>query len=221
MTSVPRFGDRVEAGRLLATALQSHAVRPDAVILGLPRGGIPVAFEISRALSLPLDVLVVRKLGVPGHQELAMGAIASGGLRVLNHDVIRALRIPETTLNEATEREQQELLRREALYRQGRQRPQLAGRTIVLVDDGLATGSTMRAAALSLQQVRPAAILVAVPVAPPMAIHDLRTVADDVVALVSDDRFSAVGSWYSDFTQVDDREVCRLLERAWAAEDVM
>jgi predicted phosphoribosyltransferase len=150
-----------------------------------------------------------------------MGAIASGGLRVLNDDVIRALGISGTTVDEAAEREEHELLRRETLYRQGRERRRLAGRTIVLVDDGLATGSTMRAAALSIQQVRPVAIVIAVPVAPPAAIRDIRAVVTEVVALISDDRFSAVGSWYGDFTQVDDGEVCRLLQQAWAREDVV
>src|ERR687894_726738 len=163
---LPRFRDRSEAGQLLAAKLADYADRPDVVVLALPRGGVPVAYEVARALGAPLDVFVVRKLGVPGHEEMAMGAIASGGVVVLNDDVIRALRINPQTIQRVAEREARELLRREQAYREGRPMRDLAGKTVILVDDGLATGSSMRAAIQALRKLGPARIVVAVPAAP-------------------------------------------------------
>jgi erythromycin esterase-like protein/predicted phosphoribosyltransferase len=209
-----RFRNRVEAGRLLAEQLRGYAGRDDVIVLGLPRGGVPVASEIARALNAPLDVFVVRKLGVPGHEELALGAIATGGTRVLNRQVVESLAIPPELIETVDAREMRELQRREREYRGNRPPPDLAGRTVILVDDGLATGSTMSAAARAVRQEGAARIVVAVPVADPDVCNALRAEADEVVCLVTPRPFQAVGVWYEDFSQVSDEEVRDLLARA-------
>jgi predicted phosphoribosyltransferase len=206
------FRDRHDAGTRLAEKLSGFAGRSDVVVLGLPRGGVPVAYEVAQRLRVPLDVFVVRKLGVPGHQELAMGAIATGGVRVVNSDVVRSLGIPAHTLDEVAAKEQVELARRERLYRGARPRIEVRGRTVVLIDDGLATGSTLKAAVKALKQQAPARLVVAVPVAPPASCAELRADADDVVCLETPEDFMAVGSFYDDFSQTSDEEVQELLE---------
>jgi putative phosphoribosyl transferase len=208
------FHDRSEAGRFLATKLAAYADRPDVLVLALPRGGVPVAFEVARALHAPLDVFLVRKLGVPGHKELAMGAIASGGVRVLNEDVVRALRIPGEVIDAAAAEERQELERRERLYRGDRPAPDVRGRTVILIDDGLATGSTMRAAIAALRRQGPARIVVAVPVGAPETCAEFQDEADEAICAVTPEPFYAVGMWYEDFTQTTDEDVHDLLERA-------
>jgi predicted phosphoribosyltransferase len=212
-----RYADRREAGRDLARALRDHVAGRDAVILGLPRGGVPVAYEVAVAHGAPLDVYLVRKLGVPGYEELAMGAIASGGVRVLNVEVVERLGIDEATIDEVSAIELEELGRRARLYRDGRPPPDVAGRTVVLVDDGLATGSTMRAAAAALRQTGAARTVAAAPVGAAATCRALRDVADDVVCAQSPNDLMAVGVWYEDFTQTTDDEVCELLRRASAA----
>jgi putative phosphoribosyl transferase len=209
-----RFKNRSEAGRFLAERLSAYANRPDTLVLALPRGGVPVAYEVAKALGAPLDVFQVRKLGLPGHEELAMGAIATGGVRVRNPEVVEYLRIPDEVIDEVTARERQELERRERLYREGRPARSPRGRVVILVDDGLATGSTMLAAVLALRQQQPASIVVAVPVAAKQTCEELRTVADEVVCAVTPDPFYAVGLWYEDFSQTTDEEVRELLARA-------
>lgn len=209
-----RFKNRSEAGRFLVEQLSAYANRPDTLVLALPRGGVPVAYEVAKALGAPLDVFQVRKLGLPGHEELAMGAIATGGVRVLNPEVVEYLRIPEEVIDEVTERERRELERRERLYREGRPALSAQGRVVILVDDGLATGSTMRAAVLALRQQQPASIVVAVPVAAKQTCEDLQSVADEVICGVTPDPFYAVGLWYEDFAQTTDEEVRELLARA-------
>ena len=204
--------DRRDAGRQLAARLAGYVGHPDVLVLGLPRGGVPVAYEVARALHAPLDVLVVRKLGVPGQRELAMGAIASGGLRVLNLDVVRALGISSVTLESVSDRELEELERQQRVYRGHSPAPQLDGRTIIVVDDGLATGSTMRAAVGALRQGNPARIVVAVPVAAEEVVRRLLEEADSVVCLVSPPDFHAVSMCYEDFSQTGDEEVRKLLE---------
>jgi putative phosphoribosyl transferase len=186
------------------------------IVLALPRGGVPVGYEVARALDAPLDVFLVRKLGIPGHQELAMGAIASGGVRVLNRDVVDAFEIPGAVIDAVAAREQQELERREREYRQGRPAPEVLGRTVILVDDGLATGSTMRAAVLALRQRQPAHIVVAVPVAAPQTCAEFQHEVSEVVCAETPEQFYAVGLWYEDFSQTDDEEIRQLLERARA-----
>lgn len=208
------FRDRREAGRTLAGLLDHHRGRPDLVVLGLPRGGVPVAYEVARALQAPLDVFLVRKLRVPGRPELAMGAIASGGVTVVNDAVVRGLEITPDVLQRAAEQERRELLHRELAYRDGRAMPELAGRTVVLVDDGIATGSTMRAAIRALRQHEPRWLVVAVPVAPTSTCQDLLTIADEVVCTTSPSRFVAVGASYRDFGQTPDEEVGVLLRAA-------
>ena len=208
------FRDRREAGRRLADKLTAYAHRPEVVVLALPRGGVPVAFEVARALGAPLDVFVVRKLGVPGQEELAIGAVATGGVRVLNAELVAALDIPARVLEAVTEREQQELARRESLYRGDRPAPELRGKTAILVDDGLATGASMFAAVQALRQRQPAHIVVAVPVAPPETCEALRTVVDDVLCAMTPEPFHAVGRWYENFDQTTDDEVHALLEEA-------
>jgi predicted phosphoribosyltransferase len=212
------FRDRTEAGRLLATQLSRYAGRPDVVVLGLPRGGVPVAYEVSRSLAAPLDVFLVRKLGVPGHEEVAMGAIATGGVRVLSQDLLRQLGIGPAAVEEVAAREQRELERREAAYRGSRPPPEVAGRTAILVDDGLATGSTMRAAAEALRRLGPARIVVGVPVAAPETCRELARLVDDVVCAVTPRPFYAVGQWYQDFSETSDEEVRSLLARAARGE---
>jgi putative phosphoribosyl transferase len=208
------FRDRAEAGRLLAAKLREYANRSDVVVLALPRGGVPVAFEVARALNAPLDVFVVRKLGVPGHEELAMGAIASGGVRVLNQDVLRALGISRGVVDLVAEREQRELLRREREYRDGRAPVDIRNRTVILVDDGLATGSSMRVAAIALKQKGPAEIIAAVPVGAPETCAEFESEVDKVVCATTPRRFRAVGEWYRDFSQTSDEEVRDLLSEA-------
>ena len=208
------FRDRRDAGRTVAGLLHEHRNRPDVVVLGVPRGGVPVAYEVARALEAPLDVFVVRKLGVPWRPELAMGAIASGGVVVINDDVVRGLHIEPAVVQRAAEREGRELLRREQAYRDGRQMPELAGKTAILVDDGLATGSSMRAAIAALREHRPGRIVVAVPAAPTSTCQDLQTVVDEVVCVTRPSPFVAVGVSYRDFSQTTDEEVRDLLRRA-------
>jgi putative phosphoribosyl transferase len=205
------FRDRRDAGRQLGKAL---APRPDALVLGLPRGGIPVAFEVARALGAPLDVFLVRKLGVPGHEELAMGAIASDGIQVLNDDVVQHLGLSPQTIARVRAVEEEELRRREREYRGTRPPVSLTGRTVILVDDGLATGSTMRAAAAAVRQKKPARIVVAVPVGAPNTCTELRREADEVVCLQSPAGFHAVGQFYDNFAQTTDEEVNALLDSA-------
>jgi putative phosphoribosyl transferase len=212
-----RFKNRTEAGRVLAERLSAYANRPntlDTLVLGLPRGGMPVAYEVATALNAPLDVFVVRKLGVPGHEELAMGAIATGGGRSLNPDVIEYLGIPEEVVDEVAEREEQELKRRERHYRDHRPPHSPRDRVTILVDDGLATGATMRAAAIAVRQQQPASLVVAVPVASIQTCDDLRSLADEVICLYTPEPFYAVGLWYEDFSQTTDDEVRDLLARA-------
>ena len=209
-----RFRDRREAGRFLATHLDEYSGRGDVVVLALPRGGVPVGYEVAQALGAPLDVFLVRKLGVPGHEELAMGAIAEGGLRVINHQVVRGLRIPESAIEDATRREQEELARRGELYRGDRPPLQLRGKIPILVDDGLATGASMRVAARAVRRHEPKKLVVAVPVAPPETCENLRLEADEVICALTPPLFSSVGSWYEDFTQTTDEEVRDLLERS-------
>jgi putative phosphoribosyl transferase len=208
------FTDRVEAGRFLASKLREYTDHPEVLVLALPRGGVPVAFEVARALRAPLDVFLVRKLGVPGHPELAMGAIASGGVRVLNEDVVGALGISRDMIEAVAAVEEQELERRERIYRGGRPPPDVRGRTVILVDDGLATGSTMRAAVAALRQHGPDRIVVAVPVGAPDTCEEFRSEADDVVCARTPEPFYAVGLWYGDFSQTTDEEVHDLLDRA-------
>ena len=199
---------------MLATTLQEYANRDDVVVLALPRGGVPVGFEVAKALHAPLDVFVVRKLGLPGQEELAMGAIASGSVRVLNRDLLRALRIPEEVVDQITQEEQRELERREREYRDGRSLVDVRGKTVILVDDGLATGSSMHVAVLALKQKEPAQVVVAVPVAPADTCAELQSVADKVVCAVTPQPFLGVGQWYEDFSQTSDEEVRELLRRA-------
>lgn len=208
------YRDRREAGKRLAELLNAYAHRPDVLVLALPRGGVPVAYEVARALNAPLDVFIVRKLGVPGHEELAMGAIASGGIRVLNDEVIRALHIPMQVIEEVAAKEQRELERREQFYRDGRPMPDVKGRTVMLIDDGLATGATMRAALRALRQQQPSRLIVAVPVAAPSTCFELRGEADDIICARTPDPFFGVGRWYQNFEQTSDQEVRDLLTQA-------
>jgi putative phosphoribosyl transferase len=208
------FEDRFDAGRILAKQLCHHAGNPSVLVLALPRGGVPVAFEIAQALDAPLDVFIVRKLGVPGCEELAMGAIASGGVRVLNEDVIRQLNIPESAIEVVAAEEAQELSRREKMYRGDREPVQIQQRTVILVDDGLATGASMRAAVRALRRQNPASITVAVPVASREICNKLRAEVDELVCGVTPEPFYAVGTWYSNFIQTTDEEVGHLLDQA-------
>jgi putative phosphoribosyl transferase len=210
----PRFANRQQAGELLAAKLTAYIDHPDVLVLALPRGGVPVGFALARVLHAPLDIFLVRKLGVPGHEELAMGAIASGGVRVLNADVIDALHIPQLLIDRVVAEEQREIDRRERHYRDGRPAPSLRGRTIILVDDGLATGATMRAAATSVRCHQPTRLIVAVPIAAPESCAELRAEADEVVCAMTPEPFYAVGLWYADFTQITDAEVRDLLAQA-------
>src|SRR5213082_2352667 len=213
------FPNRPEAGRLLAEKLENYAGRSDVVVLGLPRGGVPVAYEVAQRLGAPLDVFVVRKLGVPGFEELAAGAIASGGVRVLNEDVIRALPNADEIIEAVTKRESAEVERREQEYRDGRPAPEIRGRTVILIDDGLATGATMRAAVKALRHRRAAKIVVAVPVGPPDTCKEFEDEADEVVCASAPEFFQAVGQYYEDFSQTSDQEVRELLARAAESED--
>ena len=205
------FRDRAEAGRALAHVLSHYAGRDDVIVLALPRGGVPVAAEVAKELGAPLDVFLVRKLGVPGHEELAMGAIASGGVLVLEEGVLRWLGISEKQVERAVARELDELRRREAAYRDGRPLPDLKGRTVILVDDGLATGASMQAAARAVRRYDPARIVIAVPVASRATCDEFRDEVDEVVCAVTPAPFYAVGDWYEDFSQTSDEEVRELL----------
>jgi predicted phosphoribosyltransferase len=214
------FKDRRDAGRKLAQKLLEYANRGDVVVLALPRGGVPVAFEVAKALHAPLDIFLVRKLGVPGHEELAMGAIASGGVRVLNNSVIQLLRIPDELIDLAAAKEQQELERRERAYRGDRPKPEVRGRTIILVDDGLATGASMRAAIAALRTQEPAKIIVSVPTAAPETCAEFEAEVDDIICAPTPQNGCGVGAWYEDFSQTTDAEVRELLEQAahWQAQ---
>jgi putative phosphoribosyl transferase len=212
---MPRgFKDRYDAGCHLAERLEKYAGRNDVIVLGLPRGGVPVAYEIARRLQLPLDVFIVRKLGVPGFEELDVGAIASGDVRVLNEDVLRFLPNAEQIIETATARERVELERRETLYRGNRPPPELRGRTVILVDDGLATGATMRAAVRALRERGAAHIVVAVPVGAPDTCREFEKEVDETICAIAPESFQAVGQFYEDFSQTTDDEVRELLQRA-------
>ncbi|MBA2637484.1 MAG: phosphoribosyltransferase [Solirubrobacterales bacterium] len=208
------FADRREAGRELGRRVAEAVRGDDVIILGLPRGGVPVAFEVAAALEAPLDVFLVRKLGVPGHEELAMGAIASGGVRVVNESVVQGTGVSQDEIDGVARRELAELERREQLYRDGRRAPDVAGRTVVVVDDGLATGSTMQAAVAALQRLGAGHLVVAVPVASPATCAHFEQQADAVVCVETPERFSAVGLRYDDFSPTEDDEVCALLREA-------
>jgi putative phosphoribosyl transferase len=211
-----RFANRAEAGGMLAQKLAKYANRPDVIVLALPRGGVPIGYEVARVLNVPLDVFLVRKLGIPGYEELAMGAIASGGVRVLNDQMLRAIGIPEYVIDAVAQWEQKELERRERVYRGDRPPPEVRGRTVILVDDGLATGATMLAAVRALRKQQPARIVVAVPTASPETCELLKSEADEVICAMTPEPFHAVGLWYDDFSQTSDEEVRDLLARATA-----
>ncbi|PYI99624.1 MAG: phosphoribosyl transferase [Verrucomicrobia bacterium] len=205
------FANRSEAGRLLAEKLEKYANRNDVIVLGLPRGGVPVAYEVAKRLHVPLDVFIVRKLGVPGFEELAAGAIASGSVRVLNEDVMRAIPYGDAAIEAVTAKETVELQRREQIYREGRPAPDLRGNVVMLVDDGLATGATMRAAVKALRQSGAAKIVVAVPVGPPDTCREIAQEADETICLSTPEYFQAVGQYYQDFSQTSDDDVRKLL----------
>jgi putative phosphoribosyl transferase len=206
------FRDRAQAGRRLAERLGHYVGRPDVVVLALPRGGVPVAAEVARALGAPLDVFLVRKLGFPGQEELAMGAIASGGSRVLNRSLLERLHVPPQTVDAVASRELRELERRERAYRGTSPPPSLRGKTVILVDDGLATGASMRAAAAALRAQQPARIVVAVPVAASSSCEEFSDLVDEVICVETPEPFEAVGQWYDDFSQTSDEEVRELLD---------
>ena len=208
-----KFRNRREAGRALAPYFRKYAGAPDVIVLALPRGGVPVAYELARELGVPLDIFIVRKLGMPGYEELAMGAIASGGVRVLNENVVSQLRDPERVLEHVTAQETRELERREMEYRAGRPAPDLRGKTVILVDDGLATGATMRAAVKALKQRAIARCVVGVPVSSPETCAELREQVDEIVCAITPEDFRAVGQFYEDFSQTTDEEVIELLAR--------
>lgn len=214
---ITRFRDRRDAGQRLAGELRAYAGRTDVIVLALPRGGVPVGYEVATSLGAPLDVFVVRKLGLPGHEELAMGALASGGVRVLDEELIRVARVSAMEIGRITAAEQAELERRERRYRGDRPFPDLRGKTAILVDDGLATGATMRAAVTALRIEGPTRVVVAVPVAALETCNALRALADEVICAVTPDPFHAVGLWYDDFSQTTDDEVHALLERSHLA----
>lgn len=213
------FRDRVRAGQVLSQKLKAYLDRPDVIVLALPRGGVPVAREVARVLHAPLDVFLVRKLGTPGQEELAMGAIASGGIRVLNEEVVRALRVSPRVIDAVTARELRELARREQLYREGHPQLDVTDRVVILVDDGLATGSTMRAAVAALHQANAKRIVVAVPVAAAPTCRDLEQEVDELICLHTPEPFYSVGFWYEDFSQTSDEEIREMLEleKVWPA----
>jgi putative phosphoribosyl transferase len=209
------YKNRSEAGRELANALQPYANRPDVLVLGLPRGGVPVAYRVAKSLNAPMDLMLVRKLGLPGHEELAMGAIATGGIRVLNAEVLQGSGISEAQIEQVAAVELQELRRRERIYRDDRPIPEVHDRCVILIDDGLATGATMQAAIAALRQQKPSEILVAIPVAPPDTVASLQQQADAVICPAMPEPFFGVGVWYADFAQVTDAEVRELLGEIW------
>lgn len=209
------FLNRTEAGRGLAQAALHHAGRDDVIVLALPRGGVPVAFEVASALKVPLDLMLVRKLGTPGQEELAMGAIAQNGVRVLNPEVVDVLRISEDVISSVERRERKELERRQRAYRGNRPPPDLRDKRVILVDDGLATGATMRSAIKAVRAQAPALIVVAVPMAPVETIAVLQQEADEVICLATPEPFVAIGCWYHEFAQISDTECKTLLARAW------
>jgi len=208
------FRNRRDAGKILAPKLSAYANRSDVIILALPRGGVPVAYEVDLALNAPLDILIVRKLGLPGREELALGAIASGGIRVLNDDIIRVLSIPQEIINIVAQRELQELERREHIYRGERPASEGRDRTVILIDDGLATGASMRAAVAALRTQNPARIVIAVPAAAPETCNALEFDVDEIVCAITPEPFLGVGHWYEDFTQITDEQVQRFLLEA-------
>lgn len=208
------FRNRKDAGRQLAAKLKKYANRRDVLVLALPRGGVPVAFEVAQELNVPMDIFLVRKLGVPGYEELAMGAIATGGVRVINEDIVSYLHIPVEVIDVVAANEQRELERRERAYRDDRPPPDVKDRVVILIDDGLATGSTMRAAAAALRKQGPARIVVAVPVSAPETCNEFRNEVDEIVCAVTPEPFRGVGLWYEDFSQTTDEEVRELLARA-------
>jgi putative phosphoribosyl transferase len=212
-----RFRDRTHAGQYLAEKLQKYAHKPKTIVLGLPRGGVVVAHEIAKELGLPLDIFLVRKLGVPGYEELAMGAIASGGVRVMNQDVLRSINISKDEIQSIAQREEQELKRRETAYRNNRPRLDLKDCTVILVDDGLATGATMHAAVVALRKHGPQKIIVAVPLASPDTCVEFRAKVDEIICGITPSPFNAVGMWYDDFSQTSDEEVQRLLKKSYQA----
>ena len=209
-----QFADRAEAGKVLATKLSAYANAPNALVLALPRGGVPVAYEVAIRLKLPLDVMIVRKLGVPGREEMAFGAIASGDVRLLNPDIVRSWQISKREIDAITARELRELERREFAYRDDRPKPAIKGKTILLIDDGVATGATMHAAVAALRQQQPARIVVAVPTAAPSTCAEFRAEVDEMICVITPDPFEAVGLWYEDFSQTTDDQVRDLLRRA-------
>jgi putative phosphoribosyl transferase len=208
------YPDRTAAGKTLAEQLRHYKDTRDLLVLGLPRGGVPVAYEVAQALGAPLDVFVVRKIGVPGHEELAMGALASGGIRVLNDDVVRQLAPSENVIEELTREEQKEVEQREQRYRGEHASPRITGRTIILIDDGLATGATMRAACAAVRQQQPARVVIAVPVAAPQVCDEMQQEADEVVCAMMPPSLGGIGGWYVDFRQTTDDEVRQLLNQA-------
>jgi len=208
------FNDRVDAGKKLAKKLSEYANRSDVIILALPRGGVPVAFEVAKELNVKMDVFIVRKLGVPGNEELAMGAIASDNIRVLNEDVIRSFQIPQSVIDEVAVNELRELERRERLYRGNRPKPDISGSTVILIDDGLATGATMRAAAAAVKTKNPAKIVIAVPTAASDTCSAFENEVDQTICVATPEPFYGIGAWYEDFSQTTDKEVCELLDKA-------
>ncbi len=214
------FRNRTEAGKLLAKKLlPTYANRSDVIILGLPRGGVPVAYQVAKILHAPLDICLVRKLGIPGHKELAMGAIATGGIIFLNRDLVRRLKISQMAIEQVISREKQELQRREVLYRDTRPAPNLRDRTIILIDDGIATGSTIKSAISSIKQQEPNRIVVAVPVAPPDIFKILQDEVDDIVCLLAPEWLSSISLWYEDFSQTSDEEVRYLLTKSMKKDE--
>jgi len=213
------FRNRAEAGQRLASHLVKYANRDDVVVLGVPRGGVPIAFEVATALNLPLDIFVLRKLGVPGHEELAFGAIGSGGVRVLDREIVKAVGLSDTVIEMVTQAERSELARREQIYRGGRPPLDVRGKTVILVDDGIATGSSLRAGVRALREMRPAAIVIAAPVAPQSAVNRLKHDVDDVICAAIPEKFYGVGQFYEDFSQVSDEEVIELLDSASRQHD--
>ncbi|KTD04655.1 phosphoribosyltransferase [Legionella feeleii] len=209
-----KFSDRYEAGKVIATQLKDYANKPDVIVLALPRGGVPVGYEIAKALALPLDVFIVRKLGVPGHEELAMGAIATGGTTIFNEEIIDDLHISQSTIELILQSEREELKRREIRYRDNMPPPNLQGKTVILVDDGIATGATMRAAIKAILQHKPASIILAVPVIALSTYNEMSALVDKIIYSMKPLNFYAVGLWYDDFSQTTDSEVSDLLKES-------